>query len=284
MTRPSSNSEQIKRAPAVHPDYLKHRLDGAVAATEHFSALLKQDRSRIMGLNRCLARYSQSVDTLKDSRDIRALAAVEECQNELCVAEELVQDQDHQFSLIEYEPDLQKSDQRIDFRATNNPIVWFVEVKTIHPEFKDRGDQYDEIVKSGRVSDNVTIGFERDWLGGELWHNKFSARSKMAEHALEFEDRIAAAELQAPDHRFVLALFTDGFCWHEDELEDFVAFYQTGHHRLDDGLGKMERHALEEKGRGFMRTISQFAYFERRPFSVSPNRKNWNVRPPQYPW
>jgi hypothetical protein len=68
-------------------------------------------------------------------------------------------------------------EQRIDFRGTNERAVWFVEVKTIHPELKNRWDQYRRVVGTGRITDNVTLHFEREWMGGELWHQKFSARA-----------------------------------------------------------------------------------------------------------
>jgi hypothetical protein len=138
-------------------------------------------------------------------------------------------------------------------------------------------------VQAGQITDNVTIHFERDWMGGELWHQKFSARVKMLEHSRELEDRIATGGVDSPNHGFVLAFFSDGFAWHEDELEDFVAFYRTGRHRQDDGLAKMERHSVQAE-RSLTRRISTFGYFCRPAFSLSPNAKNWDVQPPQEPW
>jgi hypothetical protein len=209
---------------------------------------------------------------------------VDECHNELCVLQGLLEQQDHPFSLVEYEAALPNSDHRIDFRATNDVATWFIEVKTIHPELKDRWDQYEHVVHSGHITDNVAIHFERQWMGGELWHNKFSARAKMLEHAYELEGRIRAGGLEESGHGFVLALFSDGFTWHEDELEDFVAFYRTGRHRTDDGLAKMETHELRTRGRSLARLISAFAYFCRPLFELAPVEKNWNVKSSPEPW
>lgn len=68
---------------------------------------------------------------------------------------------------------------------------------------------------------------------------------------------------------------------HEDELEDFVAFYHSGRHRFDDGLGKMEQYALT--GKTLSRRVSAFGYFCRPAFGASPTAINWNVQPPQEP-
>jgi hypothetical protein len=189
---------------------------------------------------------------------------------------------DPPFSLVEYEPRLPAGERRIDFCARHERASWFVEVKTIQPELSDRWDQYERVVDAGRIAENVTIHFERQWMGGELWHQKFAGRSKMLDYSIEFEERILGGGVDAPDNSFVLALFTDGFAWHEDELEDFVSFYRTGRHRLDDGLAKMEQHALKEKG--LTRRISAFAYLCRPTFEVKPTATNWNVQAPPEPW
>jgi hypothetical protein len=210
------------------------------------------------------------------------LGAVVESQNELCTIEELLRLSRPTFSLIEYEPRLPAGDRRIDLYATGSQARWYVEVKTIRPELKDRWDQYRDLVTAGRITPNVTFHFDREWMGGELWHNKFCARSRMLEYSLDFEARISAARIDVPEHRFVLALCSDGFSWHEDELEDFVAFYRTGTHRRDDGLSRMEQHAL--KSASLTRQISAFAYLSRPAFEPHIVTANWDVRPPLDPW
>lgn len=181
-------------------------------------------------------------------------------------------------------PPAAKGDHRIDFRATNDIAAWFVEVKTIHPELKDRWDQYQHVVQDGHITDNVSIHFERQWMGGELWHNKFSARAKVLEHADELEERIRGGGLDRSEYGFVLALFSDGFAWHEDGLEDFVAFYRTGRHRGDDGLAKIKTHDLRMRRRSLAHLISAFAYFSRPSFELAPIERNWNVNSPPESW
>jgi hypothetical protein len=271
------------RADEIHPEYLERRLHSAAEAAQHFRVLLSTHSARLRGLDACFERFHASLDIVRQNATCSAMYALEESHNELCIAEELLFSGDGQFALVEYEPRLPYGDRRIDFRATKDRAVWFVEVKTIHPLRKDRWDQYERIVEGGQITDNVTIHFERQSMGGELWHQRFSARAKMMEYSVDFENRVRTGGVDSPDHRFVLALFSDGFAWHEDELEDFVAFYRTGQHRLDDGLAKMERHVLEMQSQPLTQRISAFAYFCRPPFAQTPTEKNWNVRPPKGP-
>ena len=268
----------------IHPDCLQDKLRHAELAEQHFVRVLAAHGERLKGARSCLDRFRASVERLGQHPTGAALAAVDECHNELCVLQELLEQEDHPFSVLEYEPPLPNTEQRIDFRATNDIATWFVEVKTIHPELKDRWEQYEQVVRSGHITDNVTIHFERQWMGGELWHNKFSARGKMLEHALELEARITAAGLAGSGHGFVLALFSDGFAWHEDELEDFVAFYRAGKHRADDGLAKMESHELKMLNQSVVRLISSFAYFCRPSLELRVIQRNWKVQAPPEPW
>lgn len=260
--------------------YLLRRLERARVALEHFTELFERLAQTFPTSSTCLTRFRDAVELLRIRGTAKALAAVEERHNELCIAEELICEQRYPFSKIDYEPSLIVSDNRIDFRAVNDQAVWFVEVKTIHPELKNRWDQYEHAVQAGLITDKADIHFERDWMGGELWHQKFAARGRLLEYACEFEARIAAARLDGPGHKFVLALFSDGSTWHLDELEDFVAFYRTGQHRFDDGLAKMEKHYVETHARSFTRRITQFAYFCRPTFAVSPTHKVCDVVPP----
>ncbi|MPY88842.1 MAG: hypothetical protein GEU99_13050 [Luteitalea sp.] len=276
----TSRTSNAPVSPTVHPDYVRDRLDASAHADEHFSALLEQHASRLVGTGRCLATFRQSVEAFEKYQDTRTLARLEEAHNELCLLEELLAQTNPLFSTIEYEPVLPGCDKRIDFRATNDCVVWFIEVKTIHPELIDRWDQYERVVRSGRITENVTIHFERDRMGGQLWHQRFSARARMLEYSRELEDRITACGIDSPRHRFMLALFSDGFVCQKDELEDFVAFYRTGLHRPDDGLAKMEAHDVGSKNVTLTRRITRFAHFSRSPFAASPAEKDWNVRPP----
>jgi hypothetical protein len=189
------------------------------------------------------------------------------------------------FVRLEYEPPLPGCGRTIDFRAmADNGQIAYVDVKTIKPEDTDRWNQFERARTEGWFPGNVIVGISQQWLGGEIWHAWFAARGRMLEYSLELEQKIAEAGLQADDAIFVLALCSDGFRWHQDQLEDFVAFYSTGAYRADDSFSEVERKYMSDKKISLKRTISRFAYFQRRQGEIRPNRVNWHVRPPRDPF
>jgi hypothetical protein len=268
--------------PSLHPAYLERRLQLNRSVEERFRLVFGKHRERLNGIERCLERFCSAARRLESDATTLALWAVDESHNELSAVEELLRFDAPAFSSIRYEPRLPVGERRIDLHATNGEASWYVEVKSIRPGLRDRWDQYRDVVRAGHISPNVAIHLQREWMGGELWHNRFSARSRMLEHSLDFEARILEGRIDTPENRFVLALCSDGFSWHVDELEDFVAFYRTGRHREDDALSRMEQHAV--RGRHLTRRISAFAYFCRPAFEPSFVESNWNVQPPFEPW
>lgn len=74
----------------IHPDYLgRRRLGHATATEEHFRSLFACHAGRFSGSESCLNRFRSSVEALREHRTSPTLAAVEECHNELCIAEVL---------------------------------------------------------------------------------------------------------------------------------------------------------------------------------------------------
>lgn len=208
--------------------------------------------------------------------------AVDEAHNELCIAAAILQNPKPKFSVLEYEPPLLGCQKSIDFRAkTADGVTLFIDVKTIKPVPKDRWEQFERAIHEGWFPENVKLMFSKGWLGGELWHNTFAARSRMLEYALELEDKITRCKLQADKTYFVLMLCGEGFYWHEDELEDFVSFYFTGTHRSDDPFAKTEIKYIAEKKLTLAKMISRFACMRRFQGDVHKKRLNWNVQPPR---
>ncbi len=101
----------------------------------------------------------------------------------------------------------------------------------------------------------------------------------MLEYALELEGKMRDSRIDAA--KVSLVLCGDAFRWHEDELEDFVAFYHAGQHRRDDPFGKMEAHHIRTNNVMLKRTISGFGFMERSQFDILPRRLTWQVRPPE---
>jgi hypothetical protein len=149
---------------------------------------------------------------------------------------------------------------------------------------RDRWAQYAAAQEKGWLPDRATLTLSEEWLGGELWHNMFSARSRMLEYTLDLETKVEAAGLGARTDCIILMLCSNGFHWHEDELEDFVAFYMSGKHRPDDHLSQMELSYLQKHPLPPKRVVRRFGYLERSSDSILPGRLNWHVAPPRLPF
>jgi hypothetical protein len=231
-----------------------------------------------------LYRFNAAIESvLKNGKGY--FRAVDEAHNELCVASALLSNKQLKFVRLEYEPPLPGCARTIDFRATaDNRQIAYVDVKTIKPEDTDRWHQFERARNEGWFPENVIVGISQQWLGGEIWHAWFAARGRMLEYSLELEQKIAEAGLEADKAIFVLALCGDGFRWHQDQLEDFVAFYSTGAYRADDSFSQVEHKYMTDKEISLKRTISRFAYFQRKQGEIRPNRINWHVRSPSDPF
>jgi hypothetical protein len=210
-----------------------------------------------------LQRFSDAITAMLANG--RALVSgVDEAHNELCVASQLLANPEPRFTLLEYEPALTGCAKSIDFRATaRDGLTLFVDVKTIKPKPKDRWDQFEKACKNGWFPENVHVTFGKEWLGGEIWHGMFAARARMLEYALGLEAKIRDCNLAADNTFFILCLCGEGFHWHQDGLEDFVAFYRTGSHRGDDPFSKAEAKYIADNGITLDRTITRFACMNR---------------------
>lgn len=255
----------------------------AQEVTDAFDGVFKTAECQFKDGPRLRQRFHAAIDELlKVGRG--KFRAVDEVHNELCVAAAILKNPNPKFKILEYEPALAGCSKSIDFCAmTADDLVLFVDVKTIKPMPKDRWEQYEKALKEDWLPDNVKLLFSKEWLGGELWHNTFSARSRFLEYALELEQKIADCKLQAENTFFVLIFCGEGFYWHEDELEDFVSFYFSGTHRSDDPFSKAEINYMKEKNITLATTITRFACMRRPQGEIYAKRVNWNVQPPQDP-
>lgn len=253
------------------------------AVVAFFSTKFKEDADRFTEGNRLLDRFVASVEEVR-KRGRGFFRAVDEAHNELCIVVALLRNIEPRFVRIRYEPPLPNTDKTIDFCAEiqGGPAV-YVDVKTIKPLPTDRWDQYERAMKEGWFSKDVAFMVEREWLGGELWHDAFAARGRMLEYTLELEQKIAQAQLAMNGNVSVLALCGEGFHWHQDELEDFVAFYRTRHHRADDPFSLAEKKYIEERHLSISCTVSRFACLRRPQGELLQKRLNWNVQPPREP-
>ena len=247
---------------------------------ETFRKVFADAADRFPDGDRLLRRFNDAVNSALKGLSFRA---VDEAHNELCIAKALLDNTKPRFSSLAYEPPLPGCARTIDFRAVApDGSTLYVDVKTIKPEDKDRWEHFEKAVKEDRVPENVNVVLSREWMGGEIWHGMFAARSKMLEYTLEMESKIRESGLERQaDTYFALALCGAGVHWQEDWLEDFVQFYRTGRHRSDDPFAKMEAHFIEEEKIILDKTVTRFACMKRRQGKLFPTRLNWNVQPPK---
>jgi hypothetical protein len=232
---------------------------------------------------RLLQRFDAAIETLLE-KGLTFFRAADEAHNEMCVVSSILASSKLKLVRLEYEPPLPGCARTIDFRiTTEHGETGYVDVKTITPEARDRWKQFEKALAEGWFPENVEVGLSEDWMGGEIWHSWFAARSRMLEYALELESKIEEATLADGKTGFTLELFSDGFHWRQDALEDFVAFYQSGRHRPDDAFSQAELKYISEKKITIRRTIGRFAYMERKRGEIRPRRTNWHVRPPRGP-
>lgn len=248
-----------------------------------FSSHFKAEETRFPGWMPIVECFAKRIDNVL-SVGRSAFAAVDEIHNEICIAEALLNNTKPYFVAIDYEPTLEGCSQTIDFRAeTDDGLTAFVDVKTIKPLSKDRWDQFEKARQEGWLSENVQLLLSEAWLGGELWHSMFAARSRMLEYSIELERKITKGNLARDNISSILAFCGDGFKWHESELEDFVHFYFSGSHRSDDPFADVEQHFIAEQKIALDRNIMHFACMCRLQGEIRPKRLNWAVRPPAEP-
>ena len=247
-----------------------------------FTATFADTKDRFSDGERLLRRFNDAVDSVLKGSSFRA---VDEAHNELCIAKALLDTTKPRFSSLAYEPLLPGCARTIDFRAVApDGSTLYVDVKTIKPEDGDRWEQFEEAVREDWIPENVNVVLSKEWMGGEIWHWMFAARSRMLEYALELESKIRESGLKGrADTYFALALCGAGVHWQEDWLEDFVQFYRTGRHRSDDPFAKMETHFIEQEEITLDRTVTRFACMKRRQGELFPTSLNWNVRGPKDP-
>lgn len=175
---------------------------------------------------------------------------------------------------VAYEAPIADVTSLIDFTASwPGGRTLYVEVKTVHPRTEDTDTSWANYEKrSGLHPEHVDYIVHKDWLGGQIYGDSFSARGSFMTYARQFEERLAAACAVRPGEGVLLVCGT-GFPWHLSELEDFADFYRLGAHREDDPFAAMEAHALGERSIELRRNIAEFAYIMRPMDRLTP--KSW---------
>ena len=229
---------------------------------------------------RLVERFSSAVDRLFD-RGWDHHSHVIEVHNEVCTADLILQQTDPVCESLDYELPL-KCERRFDFRACypDEPSYW-LEVKTIHPERLDAWEKYGAALEMDRFSPQARLHLEKEGLGGELYHKYFAARSGILSYTADTEQKIVDCLTEESELTF-LVLYSNGFDWHLDQLEDFLHFYRFGQHFEGDPFGKMEEYYIEDRGIELFRNVDHFSFIKRTWDAVRPSAPRWSVRPVQF--
>jgi len=144
--------------------------------------------------------------------------------------------------------------------------------------------KYQAALKNKRFPDDTHLILNNEWLGGELYHNAYASRCKVQDYTLLTEDQIEKCLSKQTDKETFLVLFTNGFQWHLDELEDFVFYYYKGVHFPGDPFAKMEAYDIKYRKIEFKKTIDSFSYIRRPKMEMRPNKIIWRVALPNIPY
>jgi hypothetical protein len=230
--------------------------------------------------------YHKLINKFRDRRQYwitgeKMTKEIIEVVNELCVAKLFLEEPHNLCKMLEYEPKNDNTLQSIDFHLEffDLPNTVYCDVKTIHPDFINDWVKFEQAVNQGRIPKNIKVHIEKDFGGGEYWHQWTAARSKMREHTLSLEAKIK--KMQITDATTVMLFCGNGFQLRLDLLEDFSDCYKMGRYRHDDIFSAMEEHYMESKQVTFSRTIDHIAYVQRSEFSTTIDKFVSSVQGPR---
>jgi len=234
-------------------------------------------KERFPSVQRLLAVLDQRVAAAL--RDRAFFRQFNETHNEACAAVELLRAP--AVATIDYEPAVSGSDKRLDFKVQlADAQQGWVEVKTINPTDQDDWDKYQAPCEKGRFPKNVNVILVEGMMGGEIYHDDYASRTKLIEHVMETEARLAACQMNPETAPCTLAIAASPLKLRKDALEDFTFFYRTGRHSQWDEFRDMETHAIAQQQIRLARTIAKFAYLGRATYEVWPREVDWDVRFP----
>lgn len=157
-----------------------------------------------------------------------------------------------------------------------------MEVKTVRPRTADTEETWNNYLRRReRHPKNVQFITKKEWMGGAIYGNTFTSRSRFLEYTLDFEVRLAAAKAIKPGPG-VLVFCGNGFAWRLSNLEDFADFYRNGVHRADDPFALMEKYDMEDKGVQLLRNVDHFALLKRHIEQARAEKFTYPVRGPQF--
>lgn len=253
---------------------MSDEIEGHITAVETFyRPIICGPDSRLIGGARLWRQYEDAREAYR--RGATDFSQVYERINEMAAAYLLLSGPALDGATIAYEAPIAADGSLIDFTVSvPDDRTLYVEVKTVRPSVENSEASWSKYEKRSLFHpEHAAYIARKDWLGGKLYGDSFSARSHFMDYTRQFEERLAAANGVRPGDG-VLLLCGTGLEWHLSELEDFADFYQLGVHRKDDPFAKMEAHALANQSIKLRHNIGEFACMRRSMDSVKP--KEWH--------
>lgn len=167
--------------------------DHIVEAERFYRPIIVGPPARLVGGQKLWRQFEDARDSyLRGATDFQP---VYERINEMAVAHELLTDTTLAETAIAYEPPIAADGSLIDFVASwPDGRTLYLEVKTVHPRTTDGEESWSKFEnRRGHHPDHVAYIVHKDWLGGQIYGDSFSARGAFMTYARQFEDRLSEA-------------------------------------------------------------------------------------------
>jgi hypothetical protein len=229
---------------------------------------------RFLNCGKLFSCFQEKVSAWRKNGDLKQVI---DFGNELaaasCLLEPMATD-----ARLEYEPAMIGTDKKIDFRRkTAAGTEWF-EVKTVAPLWTDDEPGWERFLKLALdFPEKAELIVNKKWCGSAVSGQAIKARWSFINYTVNTEERAALIprDQQGP---LRLILCSNGFDWHDDELEDFADFYQTGKPRTDDWMANATARYMAERNIVFARSLVGFCYLDLQLEKVFPDIFRRDVR------
>jgi hypothetical protein len=232
---------------------------------------------QFVGKEKLIARFDSAARTSAQNKSVRQCLEV---INEIAAAIAIFQSI-KTIRLVEYEPQLKRTPQRIDFKVQlqSGEFFW-IEVKTIAPEWRDDDASWIRFQQlAEQFPSSARLVVDRALAGAALSGQAIKARWSFITRTLEVEKkaRLLSMDEKAPMH----LLFCSNGPWSQDSLEDFSDYYHTGIFREDDWARNAVAKYMEDREFSFSRELAGFGYLYFRWETIELEKFALNIRGPQ---
>jgi len=174
---------------------------------------LEREKTRFPSSNKLLDKFRKRRSIFEAGNYFKEIF---EIVNELCVSRELLSKLGDKCYELDYEPPISNTAKTIDFKVLlDDSTVLYIDVKTIHPDYKDNWCKFKNAVDNGRIPQNVEVILDKKYGGGHIWHAWYNSRERMLKHTISLEEKIALLGSE-PSKKFFMLFCSNGSDWRID--------------------------------------------------------------------